>query len=109
MIRGFLFLTALMATMPAFAHRLVIYAYAEAGEVIVEARFSNERPAQIGTIKVALEDETVLMEVPLDPSGETRIAIDAAFSPGVIVTVETSEGHEDYWVLTPDDLKEAEE
>ncbi|QHQ36406.1 hypothetical protein [Algicella marina] len=105
MIRSALIVSLMLAATPTLAHRLVIYAYAAGGEVIVEARFSNQKPAQTGSVTVAAEDETVLAEAELDPSGETRIPISDSFAPGVIVTVKTGEGHEDYWVLTPDDIE----
>lgn len=97
-------LAALLLAAPAFAHRLVIYAYAEAGQVVVESKFSNDRPAVNGSIEVRDAAETVLMTLPIDQSGVTRFAIPEGAADGLTVEVRTDEGHDDYWVLTPDDL-----
>ena len=97
-------LAALLAAAPAFAHRLVIYAYAEAGEVVVESEFSNGAPAGNGSIVVTDGDGAVLTEMPLSETGVTRFAVPEGGDDGIAVEVVTDAGHEDYWILTPEDL-----
>lgn len=98
-----LFLSLL--ALPVHAHRLVIYAYAENGEVVVESKFDNGTPPRIGQIEVRDSTDAVLFTMPIDPSGETRFMLDGRFKDGVVVDLRTDEGHTDYWVLTPDDVK----
>lgn len=106
-VRRLLAVAAALASIagPAAAHRLVIYAYAAAGEIVVEANFDNGNPAKAGEIRVQGADGTLLVTVPLDASGETRLPVPDAGSEGVTVEVETDAGHTDYWILTPADLE----
>ena len=104
LIRTLALLGALMAAAPALAHRLVIYAYAEAGEVVVESNFSNGSPAGAGSITVKGGDGAVLAEMPLSETGVTRFAVPEGGAEGIAVEVLTDAGHEDYWILTPEDL-----
>ncbi len=99
-------LTLLLAltALPAQAHRLVIYAYAEGSEVVVEAKFSNGNPAKLGEIRLLDQASTVLLTAPLDADGETRLPLPQAAAKGLVVEVETDQGHQDYWLLTPADL-----
>lgn len=109
MIRPLLLALALLASaLPAAAHRLIVFAFAEAGEIVVEAKFSNDAPAQMGALIVGGETGEELTRLPLDPSGTTRLPITPDFAKGVVLTIETEGGHSDYWILTPQDLEAAQ-
>ena len=95
-----------LAASPAAAHKLKVFAFVEGSAVVVEAKFSTGRVpvagevrvfdaagAQVGTFELG-EDGTITF--PLDP-------VQAA--EGLMIEVKTSEGHEDYWILTPDDIQ----
>ncbi|NNU79204.1 hypothetical protein HMH01_02020 [Halovulum dunhuangense] len=94
----------LALALPATAHRLVVYAHVEGGEIVVEAKFSNGNPAKLGEIRVIDAAAAELAVLPLDDDGETRFAIPAGAGQGVTVEVRTDEGHDDYWILSPADL-----
>jgi len=100
----FLALALILLAQPASAHRLVIYAFAETGEIVIESKFSTGRVPQAGSVSVTDPDGAVLAEFPLDGDGETRAPIPEGSARGVQVNVTTSEGHDDYWILTPADL-----
>jgi nickel transport protein len=89
---------------PALAHRLVVYAYAEGGEIVVEAKFSSGALAKAGEIRVLDAQNARLVTVPLEADGETRLPLPEGAAQGVTVEVETDKGHQNYWVLTPADL-----
>lgn len=93
---------------PALAHRLVIFAYAEAGDIVVEAKFSSGALARAGEIRVLDAANVELLRVPMDSDGETRLPLPDGAEAGVTVEVITNKGHDDYWVLTPIDLGLAE-
>ena len=97
-------IATMISVAPATAHRLIIYAYAEAGDVVVESKFSNGRPAVAGEITIADAEGAELLSVPMAPTGTTRIPLPKDGSDGITVTVTTDQGHSDYWVLTPADL-----
>lgn len=104
LIRGLALVAALLSAVPALAHRLVIYAYAEAGEVVIESNFSNGAAAGAGSITVRDGDGAVLAEMPLSETGVTRFAVPEGGAEGIAIEVLTDAGHEDYWILTPEDL-----
>lgn len=106
LIRSLALLAVLLTAAPALAHRLVIYAYAEAGEVVVESTFSNGAPAGNGSITVKDGAGAVLAEMPLADTGETRFPVPEGGAEGIAVEVVTDAGHEDYWILTPEDLSQ---
>jgi len=97
---------ALMAAcaLPAQAHRLVIYAFVEGNEVVVETKFSTGKLPATGSITATDEAGATVVTLDLDPGGETRFAVPQGHTGGMQITVITGEGHEDYWVLTDQDF-----
>jgi len=97
--------TMLALAAPAAAHRLVVYAYMDGGEVVVEAKFSNGGPAKLGEIRLLDAQNALLLALPMEDDGETRVALPDGAQDGLTIEVETDAGHQDYWVLTPADLE----
>lgn len=99
---------ALLLSLPAqaaFAHQLTVFAYVENGDVVVEAKFSSGRIPAEGEVRVFDAAETLLFTLPIGAAGETRFALpDGADEGGLMIEVEASEGHDNYWILTPDDI-----
>lgn len=87
------------------AHQLSVFAFVEAGEVVVESRFSNGSVPVSGEVRVMDAAEALLTTLPLEKDGTARFALDADVAgDGLVILVDTGEGHEDYWILTPDDI-----
>lgn len=105
LIRIMAILAALAVAAPALAHRLVIYAFVEDDVIVLESHFSNGAPAAKGSITVKDGAGELLVEMPLSETGETRFAIPEGGAEGVAIEVLTDAGHEDYWILTPEDLQ----
>ena len=97
-----------LAAVPALAHRLVVYAYVDGPQVVVEAKFSGGGPAKTGEVRLLDAANALLVTAPLDPDGETRLDLPERAAAGLSVEVETDAGHSDYWVLTPADIKAAQ-
>lgn len=105
MIRAFALAVALaVAPVAASAHGLVVFASVDCTDLIVEAKFANGKVAQKGEVRV-LDGENNLMEtLELTADGTARVALDSIdHSGGVVVQVDTG-GHDDYWILTPEDI-----
>lgn len=89
----------------AIAHQLTVFAFVDAGEVVVEARFSSGRIPVEGTVRVMDAAETLVLETPLAEDGTARFPLDPeTAAEGLMIVVITSEGHENYWILTPQDI-----
>jgi nickel transport protein len=95
---------ALLLATPVLAHRLIVFAFVEAGEIVVETKFSSGKLPAEGSIQVLDAEGAELMTLPLEADGETRFPIPGNHKGGVQVNVTTGEGHEDYWLLTAQDL-----
>ena len=89
---------------PAAAHKLIVFAFVEDGEVVVTTKFSSGKLPASGEIGLRDAEGMEMTTLPLDPDGETRFPIPEGHKGGLEITVTTGEGHEDYWVLTPADL-----
>lgn len=94
---------ALLLGSQAAAHRLNVFAWVNGSEVLVEAKFSNGRVPQSGTIRVYDAEDTLVRTLTLDENGTARFPVDGG-EDGLRIELGTGEGHEDYWILTPDDV-----
>ncbi|WP_341367916.1 hypothetical protein [Yoonia sp. BS5-3] len=99
-------LTAAMVVAPigAAAHQLVVFASVDCETVTVEAKFSNGNPAQQGDVRVLDAGNTLLTTLPLEQDGTATLPLDSVdHSEGLVIEVDTG-GHDNYWILTPDDI-----
>lgn len=93
------------STATALAHQLNVFAFVEDGEVVVESRFSNGNHPHLGEVRVLDAENTPLLTLPLTEGGTVRFPLDPAHAEtGLLIEVTTGEGHENYWVLTPEDI-----
>jgi len=89
---------------PAWAHKLTVFAFVEAGEVIVEAKFSTGKLPKGGEVRIFDAEEALIATVPLGDDGTIRFPVDPGATEGLMIEVEASEGHSDFWILTPEDI-----
>lgn len=106
MIRGaILSLAIVAAAFPAAAHKLRVFAFVDGDVVNVETKFSSGRIPQAGEVRVFDAAEALLMTLPLDPDGVTSFPLPSeGADEGLMIEVEAGEGHDDYWLLTPEDI-----
>lgn len=93
------------AAAPGAAHDLRVFASVSGETVNVETRFSSGRLPQGGEVRVFDATETLIKTLEVDPDGVTSFALpDGAETGGLTIEVVVSEGHSDYWLLTPGDI-----
>ena len=99
-------LSVILAAAPsvAAAHKLVVFASVDCKAVLVEAKFSNGKVAQKGEVRV-LDGENVLMTtLALGSDGTAEVPLDSVdHSGGLLIEVDTG-GHDNYWIVTPEDI-----
>ncbi|MEM6610246.1 MAG: hypothetical protein AAF689_16915 [Pseudomonadota bacterium] len=89
----------------ACAHQLNVFAYVEGGAVIVESRFSNGNVPQVGEVRVLDSLNQTVLTLSLAEDGTAQFPLDPAHADaGLLIEVSTGEGHDNYWILTPDDI-----
>jgi nickel transport protein len=94
----------LAAAPPAAAHGLNVFASTDCETVLVEAKFSNGRRPVSGEVRLLDGRDVLLATAGLGEDGSARIPLDGFdTSGGLLVEVEAA-GHEDYWILTPEDI-----
>ncbi|MBV0913843.1 hypothetical protein [Anianabacter salinae] len=105
MIRTLGLAFTLAAALPAAAHDLRVFASVTGDTVTVESKFSTGRIPNAGEVRVLDASDTLVMTLPLGEDGVTTFALpDGAADGGLMIEVDVSEGHSDYWLLTPDDI-----
>lgn len=105
MIRIFAFLLSLTLAMPAVAHDLRVFASVAGETVTVETKFSSGRVPTGGEVRVLDVENVVLITMEIGEQGLTEFTLPiGAKETGLLIEVDVSEGHSDYWVLTPDDI-----
>lgn len=97
--------TGVVSATSALAHQLNVFAFVEDGVVIVESRFPNGNLPQVGEVSVLDGDGAELMLLPLETDGTVQFPLDPAHADtGLLIEVRTGEGHDNYWILTPDEI-----
>lgn len=97
----------LVVTATASAHKVNVFAYAEAGTIIGEASFSGGRPAQ--NTEISVQDRatgTVLLQTRSDSQGTFSFPVpDEARSRrlDLLIVALAGEGHRNDWLLTADE------
>jgi nickel transport protein len=90
---------------PAAAHQLNVFAFVEDGQVVVEAKFSTGKIPVAGEVRIFDAAGTRLDTLPLDEDGTRTFPLDPAHAEGgLLIEVEVNEGHDNYWILTPEDI-----
>lgn len=105
-MKGFLASLAVVASATvASAHQLTVFAFVEEGQVIVESRFSNGNAPQVGEVRVLDGDNQILLTLELEPDGTVQFPLNPVHADtGLLIEVTTGGGHNNYWILTPDDI-----
>jgi len=87
------------------AHQLNVFAYVEAGSVVVEAKFSSGKRPVSGEVRILNGNHALLTTMPLGENGILSFPLSTVeHTGGLVIEVETGEGHKDYWILTPEDI-----
>lgn len=105
MIRTFLCaISFFVAPLGAAAHQLVVFASVDCEAVTVEAKFSNGKVAQKGDVRILDGENNVLTTLSLESDGTALVPLESVdHSGGLVVEVDTG-GHDNYWIVTPDDI-----
>jgi len=95
-----------MAVAPfgASAHQMIVFASVDCEAVTVEAKFSNGNAVQQADIRVLDGENTLQTTVPIKTDGTATVPLDSVdHSTGLVIEVDTG-SHDNYWIVTPEDI-----
>ncbi len=101
-----LFLLGFLAAPPAYAHKVNLFAYAEAGEVYVEGYFVDGKAAQNSKVQVLGPAGDLLLEGITDGQGQYRFPVPQRTDLKIVVNA--GMGHQTDFLLSASDLNDAE-
>lgn len=100
-------LLVLFAALPALAHKVNIFAYAENGSIHTESSFGGKRAVNQGTVEVRdTASGEILLSGTTDDDGKWSFPIPAQFRekrPGLTLVIKAGEGHQGQWEMKPED------
>lgn len=93
-----------VAPIGATAHQLTVFASVDCETVLIEAKFSNGNAVQLGDVRVLDGENTLLLTLPIEEDGTLSVPLDSVdHSGGLVIEVDTG-SHDNYWIVTPDDI-----
>ena len=101
-----LFLT--VCTSQAFAHKVIVFAWVEAGQVHIEAGFGGKRPAKNCEIQVNDSDGNIVYKGTTDDQGRHSFAVPEGYAGDMIVELRAGPGHKGTWTLSADEFSTTE-
>ncbi|WP_299690014.1 hypothetical protein [uncultured Tateyamaria sp.] len=105
MIRAAAF-SGLLAALPfeAAAHQMIVFASVNCEAVLVEAKFSNGNAVQQADVRVLDGDNRLQSTLPIQTDGTVSVPLDSVdHTGGLVIEVDTG-SHDNYWIVTPEDI-----
>ena len=98
----------LVSAAPALAHKVVVFAYAEQGQIFVESGFGSKRPCKQSRVVVFRADAGDLVhEGQTNDQGKYQFDIPSGLDQALRVRVEAGPGHAGEWLLALDHISSA--
>jgi nickel transport protein len=89
---------------PSHAHKLSVFAWVECDTVVVEGKLGGGKRPKQGKVSVYDGEGHLILETELDTDGTARFPL-KDYQTGLKVVVDIGEGHQSFWILTPNDIE----
>lgn len=93
-----------VAPIGAAAHQLTVFASVDCETVTVEAKFSNGNPVMLADVRVLDGNNTLLLTLPINEDGTIAVPLDSVDHSGGLMIEVDSGSHDNYCIVTPDDI-----
>ncbi len=98
----------LVTALPAFAHRVNVFAVVEDGEVAISAKFARGRKVVGGDVSLCdPRDGRILAAGRTDEAGQCRLPLPPGSDGGLTVVLDAGLGHRAEWALAAEDMPRA--
>jgi nickel transport protein len=89
---------------PSHAHKLSVFAWIECDTVVVEGKLGGDKRPKQGKVYVYDGEDRLILETELDTDGTARFPL-KDYQTGLKIVVDIGEGHQSFWILTPNDIE----
>ena len=106
-MKKIIILIALVFFMPAtaaLAHKVIVFAWVEQGQIHVEGSFGSDRPAKHCTITVKTPEGILVHQGITDTQGLYSFALPEGLDSDMILELNAGTGHSSQWTLPQDEL-----
>jgi nickel transport protein len=86
------------------AHKLSVFAWVECDTVVVEGKLGGDKRPKQGKVYVYDGEDHLILETELGTDGTARFPL-KDYQTGLKIVVEVGEGHQSFWILTPNDIE----
>jgi nickel transport protein len=97
------FVVILMNTPPAWAHKVYVFAWVEAGMVYTESSFGDQ-PVHGGAIEVVDTANRVVLRGNTDDQGKFNFPVPSSVTSDLLIKLDATMGHQAQWKLTRSEL-----
>ncbi|MCH2163940.1 MAG: hypothetical protein MK098_04710 [Marinovum sp.] len=98
---------ALVLPATALAHELVISAKTDCDVLMVAVTYPSGRAVKQGDVRVSDGDNLLQATGTLSSDGTAQFELDTFDHSGGVLVVVQSGHHDDYWILTPEDIAQS--
>lgn len=91
-------------SLPASAHKVIVFAWVENGKIYVEGGFGGQRKAQNSTVVVTDENGTEVIRGTTDEKGAFTFDVPKNVQSDLIIVLEAGTGHKGQWRLKQDEF-----
>ena len=101
-----LFITLTIVGLPTLghAHKVSVFAWVEGDNVVVEGKLGGGKRAKQGKVYVYNGEDHLILETELATDGKAKFPL-KDYQTGLKIVVDIGEGHQSFWILTPNDIE----
>ncbi|HCY88187.1 MAG TPA: hypothetical protein DHV36_23825 [Desulfobacteraceae bacterium] len=104
-----LVLISTVCTTQALAHKVIVFAWPEDGQVHIEAGFGGKRPAKNCEITASDSAGTPVYKGTTDDLGRHSFAIPEGYASDMTIVLKAGPGHKGSWTIAADEFMDSQE
>ncbi len=94
----------IMTAGPSFAHKVIVFAWVEDGNIYTQSSFGGKRKAKNCKIVVVDEKGTVVHKGMTDENGDHAFKIPKGVNSDLTINLEAGAGHKAHWLIAYDEI-----
>lgn len=99
-----IFLILGISSTSALAHKTIVFAWVEQGQIHIEGSFGSDRPAKNCVIRVTDSNKSLVHQGITDAQGLYLFALPDTRDSDLVVELDAGTGHSGHWTITKEEL-----